>query len=58
MAKYVYLFQEGNANMRELLGGKGANLAEMANLGQRLVQRITMMVKKLVKKFKTKFLRL
>ena len=33
MAKYVYLFQEGNANMRELLGGKGANLAEMANLG-------------------------
>jgi len=31
--KYVYLFQEGNANMRELLGGKGANLAEMANLG-------------------------
>ncbi len=33
MTKYVYLFQEGNANMRELLGGKGANLAEMANLG-------------------------
>ena len=33
MIKYVYLFQEGNANMRELLGGKGANLAEMANLG-------------------------
>ena len=31
--KYVYLFKEGNANMRELLGGKGANLAEMANLG-------------------------
>ena len=31
--KYVYLFQEGNANMRELLGGKGANLAEMTNLG-------------------------
>lgn len=27
--KYVYLFSEGNANMRELLGGKGANLAEM-----------------------------
>ena len=27
--KYVYLFQEGNADMRELLGGKGANLAEM-----------------------------
>jgi pyruvate,orthophosphate dikinase len=31
--KYVYLFQEGNADMRNLLGGKGANLAEMANLG-------------------------
>lgn len=31
--KYVYLFNEGNANQRELLGGKGANLAEMTNLG-------------------------
>ncbi len=31
--KYVYLFNEGNATMRELLGGKGANLAEMTNLG-------------------------
>ncbi len=31
--KYVYLFSEGNENMRELLGGKGANLAEMMNLG-------------------------
>lgn len=31
--KYVYLFQEGDANMRELLGGKGANLAEMSKLG-------------------------
>ncbi|NLM83503.1 MAG: pyruvate, phosphate dikinase [Clostridiales bacterium] len=31
--KYVYLFSEGNGNMRELLGGKGANLAEMTNLG-------------------------
>ena len=30
--KYVYLFKEGNANMRELLGGKGANLAEMSNI--------------------------
>ena len=30
--KYVYLFTEGNANMRELLGGKGANLAEMSNI--------------------------
>ena len=31
--KYVYMFEEGNANMRELLGGKGANLAEMTNIG-------------------------
>ncbi len=33
MAKYVYRFSEGNAGMRDLLGGKGANLAEMTNLG-------------------------
>jgi len=33
MAKYVYLFNEGNASMRNLLGGKGANLAEMTSLG-------------------------
>jgi len=33
MMKYVYLFNEGNANMKETLGGKGANLAEMTNLG-------------------------
>ena len=32
--KYCYLFTEGNAKMRELLGGKGANLAEMTNIGQ------------------------
>ena len=31
--KFVYLFSEGNGSMRELLGGKGANLAEMTNLG-------------------------
>ena len=31
--KYVYLFSEGDATMRNLLGGKGANLAEMTNLG-------------------------
>ena len=30
--KYCYLFTEGNAKMRELLGGKGANLAEMTNI--------------------------
>ena len=33
MVKWVYLFKEGNADMRNLLGGKGANLAEMTNLG-------------------------
>ena len=33
MAKYVYLFREGNKDMRDLLGGKGANLAEMTNIG-------------------------
>lgn len=65
--KYVYLFKEGNANMRELLGGKGANLAEMTNLGlpipkdllfqQRLVQNIITTVKKLMTKFKAKFLK-
>ncbi|MGI6778115.1 MAG: pyruvate, phosphate dikinase [Acetivibrionales bacterium] len=33
MGKYVYLFSEGNASMRNLLGGKGANLAEMTSLG-------------------------
>lgn len=31
--KWIYYFKEGNANMRNLLGGKGANLAEMTNLG-------------------------
>ena len=33
MSKRVYLFNEGNADMRNLLGGKGANLAEMTNIG-------------------------
>ena len=36
--KYVYLFSEGNGKMRELLGGKGANLAEMTNLGMPVPQ--------------------
>ena len=39
--KYVYLFSEGNANMRELLGGKGANLAEMTNIGLPVPQGFT-----------------
>ncbi len=41
MAKYVYLFKEGNAKMRNLLGGKGANLAEMTNLGMPVPQGFT-----------------
>ncbi len=41
MAKWVYLFEEGNADMRNLLGGKGANLAEMTNLGLPIPQGFT-----------------
>ena len=62
--KYVYLFQEGNKDMREILGGKGANLAEMAILMFQMVLRfqqkhvlLTMkMVKPLIKKLKSKSL--
>ena len=39
--KYCYLFTEGNADMRELLGGKGANLAEMTNIGLPVPQGFT-----------------
>ena len=41
MHKYVYLFKEGNKDMRNLLGGKGANLAEMTNLGMPIPQGFT-----------------
>ena len=41
MAKWVYLFKEGNASMKNLLGGKGANLAEMTNLGLPIPQGFT-----------------
>ena len=41
MKKWVYLFREGSADMRELLGGKGANLAEMTNLGLPIPQGFT-----------------
>ena len=41
MAKWVYLFSEGNAGMKNLLGGKGANLAEMTNLGLPVPQGFT-----------------
>ena len=39
--KFVYLFSEGNGSMRELLGGKGANLAEMTSLGMPVPQGFT-----------------
>ena len=39
--KYVYLFSEGSGSMRELLGGKGSNLAEMTNLGMPVPQGFT-----------------
>ena len=39
--KYVYMFSEGNAKMRDVLGGKGANLAEMTNLGLPVPQGFT-----------------
>ena len=39
--KFIYLFSEGNANMREILGGKGANLAEMTNIGLPVPQGFT-----------------
>ena len=41
MAKWVYLFKEGNASMRNLLGGKGCNLAEMTGLGMPIPQGFT-----------------
>ena len=41
MSKYVYLFKEGNQTMRNLLGGKGANLAEMSSLGLPVPQGFT-----------------
>ena len=39
--KYVYMFNEGNKDMRDLLGGKGANLAEMTNIGLPVPQGFT-----------------
>ena len=41
MHKYVYLFTEGNASMRELLGGKGANHTEITNIGMPVPQGAT-----------------
>ncbi|MEW9097252.1 MAG: pyruvate, phosphate dikinase [Clostridiaceae bacterium] len=50
--KYVYLFKEGNATMRNLLGGKGANLAEMTNLGIPVPQGFTVSTEACVKYYK------
>ena len=44
MKKYVYMFPEGNGKMRELLGGKGANLAEMTGLGMPVPQGFTITI--------------
>ena len=44
--KFVYLFSEGNAGMKNLLGGKGANLAEMTNLGIPVPQGFTITTEK------------
>ena len=55
--KWVYLFEEGNADMRNLLGGKGANLAEMTNLGQqKLVRNIITAERQFQRKFRDRFL--
>ena len=45
MKKYVYMFSEGNEMMRDLLGGKGANLAAMVNLGLPVPQGFTVTLK-------------
>jgi len=47
--QYVYLFKEGNASMREILGGKGANLAEMTNLGLPIPQGFTVSTESCIK---------
>ena len=52
--KYVYLFNEGNAGMKEILGGKGANLAEMTNLGMPIPQGFTINTMQTVKQFQRK----
>src|SRR5574344_986388 len=52
MKKYVYLFREGNKDMRELLGGKGANLAEMTNLGLPVPKGFTITIEACLKYYK------
>ena len=43
--KYVYAFKEGNKDMKNLLGGKGANLAEMTNLGLPILKVLQLLLK-------------
>lgn len=67
MQKWVYKFSEGNAEMRALLGGKGANLAEMTGLGMPIPQGFTVTTeactdyynsgKRLQKRFSSRFLK-
>ena len=52
--KYVYLFSEGDETMRELLGGKGANLAGMSKLGMPVVTNIMKIIKQLMRILKRK----
>ena len=54
--KWVYLFEEGNADMRNLLGGKGANLAEMTNLGLPIPPNITTVAGQYHKRYRIRFL--
>ena len=55
MAKWVYLFTEGDATMRNLLGGKGANLAEMTNIGLPVQQRLVLSIMKMVVRLTMRF---
>lgn len=52
MTKYVYLFKEGQASMKNLLGGKGANLAEMTNLGLPVPQGFTVTTEACIRYYK------
>lgn len=63
MKQYVYSFKEGNKDMRVILGGKGANLAEMTSIGlpvpQGLLyqQKLVLLIMKMENKFRLKFVR-
>lgn len=62
MKQYVYSFKEGNKDMRVILGGKGANLAEMTSIGLPVPQGFTvstevLLIMKMENKFRLKFVR-